>query len=704
MTNTKRALFLSIVYMFLCIVMLASTTFAWFTDSVESTNNIIKTGTLKVDLLNDSVSLKETPTHKIFDYQLWEPGYTQTEGLTLVNYGDLHFKYQLRIIPSGAPTALANVIDVYVEDAVTGRDTLTNKIGTLASVLSAGGVVISGNTSELTLSNGLEVFDKVVVLKMQESAGNDYQDMNLVEGTEGFSVRLDATQLTKEEDSFDDQYDKFADYDGEISSADALVAAFANGGTYKLIADITLEETLTVPAGNTVNLDLGGKTISSPATAIINEGTMTIANGKIENTTVNGDAVINNKGSMVLDSTSISGAPIGDSSSSYPAYAVRSSGNLVIEEGTIITSDRGALSLSGTGETVINGGTFASNDVNITGGYTSHVILVSYGAANQLTINGGNFEHRYAETSGGVVVNNWSATTVKVNGGNFSGGNYFGKWDNLSDYGYGMTSKPFSVTGGTFTGLDTKYVADGYVVTDNGDGTWTVGVKQNNTYTINDVEVSLSEESYDSITYHTNANYSDKIHAIEVYNKKDLLSAVKLIKEGVMVHNGQNDIPGEVIFMADIDFEGDVYSGFGKGFNVIGNGHTLSNIKFIAGDDGKAGFIAYAGNNVISDLTIADATVEGAQAGVFAGNASKVTLDNCALEGDIKVTFVASAVEEYNGVAAVFGVSAEGASTIDVDVTNANITIDRTGITYPGNYTPDGDVVGVVYGGSYTIA
>ncbi|MBQ7821616.1 MAG: hypothetical protein IJ391_04975, partial [Clostridia bacterium] len=42
MTNTKRALFLSIVSMFLCIVMLASTTFAWFTDSVESTNNIIK--------------------------------------------------------------------------------------------------------------------------------------------------------------------------------------------------------------------------------------------------------------------------------------------------------------------------------------------------------------------------------------------------------------------------------------------------------------------------------------------------------------------------------------------------------------------------------------------------------------------------------------------------------------------------------------
>ena len=51
MTNvksTKRALVSSILALFLCFAMLLGTTYAWFTDSVSSDNNIIKTGTLDV--------------------------------------------------------------------------------------------------------------------------------------------------------------------------------------------------------------------------------------------------------------------------------------------------------------------------------------------------------------------------------------------------------------------------------------------------------------------------------------------------------------------------------------------------------------------------------------------------------------------------------------------------------------------------------
>ena len=49
-SNTKSALFFSIVSMFLCFAMLLGTTLAWFTDSVTSTGNKIQAGTLKVDL------------------------------------------------------------------------------------------------------------------------------------------------------------------------------------------------------------------------------------------------------------------------------------------------------------------------------------------------------------------------------------------------------------------------------------------------------------------------------------------------------------------------------------------------------------------------------------------------------------------------------------------------------------------------------
>ena len=52
MTNktTKRALLSSVVALFLCFAMLLGTTYAWFTDSATSANNIIKSGNLKINL------------------------------------------------------------------------------------------------------------------------------------------------------------------------------------------------------------------------------------------------------------------------------------------------------------------------------------------------------------------------------------------------------------------------------------------------------------------------------------------------------------------------------------------------------------------------------------------------------------------------------------------------------------------------------
>ena len=49
MTNlktTKRALLSSVVALLVCFTMLLGTTFAWFTDSVTSANNIIQTGSM----------------------------------------------------------------------------------------------------------------------------------------------------------------------------------------------------------------------------------------------------------------------------------------------------------------------------------------------------------------------------------------------------------------------------------------------------------------------------------------------------------------------------------------------------------------------------------------------------------------------------------------------------------------------------------
>ena len=84
MTNkrtTKRALLLSVLALVLAITMLMGTTYAWFTDSVSSVNNIIKSGSLDVEL----EYLKDGE---------WEPVNSQTN----VFKENTHFATSLRVV------------------------------------------------------------------------------------------------------------------------------------------------------------------------------------------------------------------------------------------------------------------------------------------------------------------------------------------------------------------------------------------------------------------------------------------------------------------------------------------------------------------------------------------------------------------------------------------------------------------------------
>ena len=250
------------------------------------------------------------------------------------------------------------------------------------------------------------------------------------------------------------------DYDGSHAADDLMLAA-AVGGEVTLTEDVELGKPLYVQANMVINLN--GYTISAEfakgdgAVVEIAEGVSAkLTGGTIENLTENGDAAINNAGNLVLSNVTINGAPLADGG--YSAYAVISSGNMTIEDGTAISADRGSIKVTGAGETVINGGTFTNNDIG-SRNLTSHVVDVEAGSTHKLTINGGTFQHLHTATSGGVVICNRTKGTVYVNGGNFSGGNYYGN-DNLSDYGYGGT---FSVKGGVYSAKPAdKYIAEGY--------------------------------------------------------------------------------------------------------------------------------------------------------------------------------------------------------------------------------------------------
>ena len=277
--STKRALLMSALSILLCVSMLIGTTYAWFTDSVTSAGNIIKSGTLDVEMYwaegekdvpaEDSADWKDASTTKIFDYDKWEPGYVAVRHIKIANEGTLALKYQLKIIADGEVSELADVIDVYFVDPaakVADRTALTdaNKVDTLTNVLAGMPANMSGELLED------EYATVTIALKMQESAGNEYQDKSI--GAD-FAVMLFATQLTSEKDSFDDQYDAGAKYDRDVWDGKSTVTPVADAnGVYRITSAAELVGMMNDSKYSNCNkyqnvvlennIDLAGRTVS----------------------------------------------------------------------------------------------------------------------------------------------------------------------------------------------------------------------------------------------------------------------------------------------------------------------------------------------------------------------------------------------------------------------------------------------------------
>lgn len=260
--STKKALMASALSLLLCFSMLIGTTFAWFTDSVTSSGNKIQAGTLKLDLEllekdGSWTSIKDS-SKAIFDYDKWEPGYTEVKVLKVENEGNLALKWMAKFVSVNGLSDLANVIDVYVCPSETELAYPTGR--GLEGYVYAGTVAEFVNTIETTTTGNLEAGEVAylgIALKMQEEAGNEYQGMDL---GGAFDIMIMATQLTAEEDSFDDQYDKDASYTAEVDSLKAKLAAAAYGDTVtvNLSHDAYIDSMIKVPNGVTLVLNGNG--------------------------------------------------------------------------------------------------------------------------------------------------------------------------------------------------------------------------------------------------------------------------------------------------------------------------------------------------------------------------------------------------------------------------------------------------------------
>lgn len=309
---TKRALLASVLALSVSVSMLIGTSYAWFTDSVASTGNIIKSGTLSIDLgiktKNDTdyVSVKEHPDKKAFDYVLWEPGYTEWVNAKVTTDGDLALKYTMKIAANGEVTALADVIDVYYKDSEVQKPANRDlsglrKLGTLRQAIN-GTIVINdylipkeGNTEDCA----------TIALHMQETAGNEYQNMSI--GSD-FSIQILAAQYTYETDSFNDQYDKDALFPGEykgVGTVPELVDAVTAGESVKLKDNLVVSNGTNLTYTKDATIDLAGKSlvISGGASLKTTSGVLNIVNNSESSASIelNGSTIMADGVSAVIN-------------------------------------------------------------------------------------------------------------------------------------------------------------------------------------------------------------------------------------------------------------------------------------------------------------------------------------------------------------------------------------------------------------------
>ena len=305
--STKRALLLSALSLLMCVSMLIGSTFAWFTDSVTSAGNKIQAGTLKIDLelleKNEDGSTKWTSLKDskapIFNYDKWEPGYTDVKILKVENEGTLALKWVAKFVSANDLTELANVIDVYVKPSADEFGYATDRTD-LSTWTKKGTVAEFVNTISETTYGNLEAGKAAylgIALKMQESADNKYQGMDL---GGAFDIMILATQYTSESDSFNNQYDANAKYDVDIWDGKTVTAPVADAdGVYHITSAADLVGMMNV-TGNSIykgktivldnNIDLGGRTvkgiggISTNFAGVFDGQGYTISNFKVDST------------------------------------------------------------------------------------------------------------------------------------------------------------------------------------------------------------------------------------------------------------------------------------------------------------------------------------------------------------------------------------------------------------------------------------
>ena len=415
--STKRALISSALALLMCVAMLIGTTFAWFTDTASTGVNKIQAGKLDVALEMQENGNWVSAEGKTLQFKtadnsttdiLWEPGCRyELPALRVVNKGNLALKYKIQITGIQGDAKLNEVIDWTINDAAID---LTE------------GHLTAGQTGASFTIKGV----------MQTTAGNEYQGLSI----DGIAITVFATQDTVENDSFDNTYDKDAEY--PIVAMDTL-QELINNATEPVSAKLegNIAGSLTIPQDKNITLDLNGFTLTGgDSHAILNRGTLCIkdssGNGKIVASKANTSA-LRNAAVCVIDGGTFTRAEGGDNK----WHTVENFGNMTFNGGKVIAED-------GQSFAVVNGwnyidpgeqkATMTINNIEMKAGPNG----LKNCAGGTLTMNGGTLH-----CTGYWGLSNDSTGIATINGGNITSDSYIA----ISNGGAKM-----EINGGTFSG------------------------------------------------------------------------------------------------------------------------------------------------------------------------------------------------------------------------------------------------------------
>ena len=456
--STKRALISSALAILMCVAMLIGATFAWFTDTASTGVNKIQAGNLDIELqMKDNDGNWVNAEGKTLPFLvegkipaegtqiLWEPGCTYyVPQIRVLNKGNLAVKFEYLPEALGVTGKLAEVLTFTAKTF--------DKEGNEDPDINIEPEVLKPGEASPAWSFGYH---------MLESAGNEYQNATAT----GMCVTVVATQAAYEKDSFDDQYDKDAEYPILVTTGDELqaIVSKATAPVNIVLMNSITTNNFVIPEDKDVTLDLNGRTVTNAGShTILNKGHLTLKDssadksgqiislkgntaalrngdhavcvvegGTISRDGANGNTwhVVENFGKMTFNGGKVvlkngNGFAITNgwnyfdpgASTTHAVMEINALeldtdssgikncryGDLTVNDVTVTSTGYWALSNDYLGTAVINGGTLTSTSFK----------AVSNGAA--MTVNGGTFDGTQ-----GFFVQSYATSTV-LNGGTFA--------------------------------------------------------------------------------------------------------------------------------------------------------------------------------------------------------------------------------------------------------------------------------------------